>query len=211
MSTSIRNIVAAAICALVLASAGFAVHEHGRASGQNEGYAVGFSVGKQEAIKDLAAATATKKQEQEQKDADAQRKSDELQARAEKEIAALGKDAQRAKNELAKYLAEGKKNGSQSCTSDSMGGSRVDPGIVGMLNDARAATHLRPGGAPNPRAAQGSDDASPGTAEAVSWSDLALSDLDAVQTYQKVAKQHNELITWVREFCASETQKESGK
>lgn len=190
----------------------FLTYQEGRAAGEIEGRLQGTAAGYTQAVNEYAQKSGEEKRKQEAIDEARARASSDYRERAEAEIARLGGDATRAKRELAAYLNEGKKSGSQSCKADSMGGSRVDPGIVGLLNEARAKTNpdLRAGRAPAAAAAGRADDAGTGP-QAPTWADLALSDQESSQTYLALAVKHDKLVGWVQTYCTNNNNKESGE
>lgn len=145
--------------------------------------------------------------EKAEEDAQAKSESEAFRAKAQDELARLGRSEQRAKQELASYLAEKKKalnEQDSSCRSDRIGISRIDDGIVRMLNEARDRTSpgVRSGGAGDPQPADRAN--GPSTAPApVKWEDLAQSDLDAVEGYTALAARHDKLTAWVNKFCSN--------
>lgn len=180
-------------------------YKAGHLEGRGSGYAAGYSF----AINEQADASAQLKQEQTTKDKTAEAESLAYRKQAEAEIAKLGQDATRARQELAKYIKDKRENSrtNLSCGGDALGSSRIDPGLVGVLNTARAKTDpdLRAGRAPDTSPAARADDAST-EAQAPTWADLALSDQASSQTYLALATKHDKLVGWVQTYCTTTTQ-----
>lgn len=195
------SVVAAAAAAGCLVWACLVSHNTGKEVGHAQGYESGVVAGRLEMLDSVGSEMSHIAAQAELKALSEREKSLLFAQQAERELAALGKDRDRAKRELAQHIKEQSEQ-STSCTQDHAGRSAVDSDIVRMLNNARDETDLGSGRDKDSTATQGADD--PTTAPAaVKWSDVAQGDLDAVQGYSALAAKHTKLIAWVNQFCTT--------